>query len=73
MENDKNLEKQEEALKEEEMDGAAGGMRTSGSLDPHCPRCESKMFIVAINGAPSNLACCLKCGYECKLTAALLG
>ena len=59
MENDKNLEKQADALKEEELDRVAGGMRTSGNWNPGCPKCGSEMK-VNIN----YLARCPKCGYE---------
>ena len=59
MENDKNLEKQADALKEEELDRVAGGMRTSGNWNPYCPKCNSEMKVYA-----NNLARCTKCGYE---------
>lgn len=72
MESENKLEKQADALKEEELDSVAGGMRTHGSLNPHCPRCGLEMSIAEINGAPSNFAYCLKCGYECRLTAKLI-
>ncbi len=72
MENDKSLEKQADALKEEELDSVAGGMRTSGTWTPCCPRCGLEMSITVINSAPSNFAYCLKCGYEYRLTAKLI-
>ncbi|WP_369283947.1 hypothetical protein [Oscillibacter sp. GMB15532] len=72
MESDKNLEKQAGALKEEDLDRVAGGMRTHGSLNPHCPKCGLEMFIAEINGAPSNFAYCSKCSYECRLMATLI-
>ena len=59
MENDKNLEKQADALKEEELDSVAGGMRTSGTWNPSCSKCGSKMDMY-INA----LVRCPKCGYE---------
>lgn len=59
MENGKNLEKQADVLKEEDLDRVAGGMRTSGNWNPYCPKCGSEMKVHT-----NNLAHCPECGYE---------
>ena len=64
MENNKKFEKQADALKEEELDGVAGGMLKQAIMNPCCPRCNSAMLIDAKDGVPQPLARCPKCGYE---------
>ena len=59
MGNDKNLEKQADVLKEEELDRVAGGMRTSGTWNPCCPKCGSKMDVHI-----DTLVRCPQCGHE---------
>ena len=68
MEKDKNLEKQAEALKEEDLDSVAGGMRTSGSGNPDCPKCGTEMGI-----RMTGFYACPKCGYAKEATVVLMG
>lgn len=67
MEKDKNLEKQADALKGEELDSVVGGMRTSGTGNPFCPKCGSKMDMYI-----NTLVRCPKCGYEYYAEALVL-
>ncbi|MEM1483443.1 hypothetical protein V6615_01050 [Oscillospiraceae bacterium PP1C4] len=70
MENDKNLEKQADALKEEDLESVSGGMIRKGNMNPACPRCNSATIIVAKDGVMQALARCPKCGYEWETTIA---
>ena len=68
MEDDKKTEKKSDALKEEELDSVAGGMRTSGFGNPLCPKCGSEMDM-----RTTGYVFCQKCGYEREATVAWVG
>lgn len=68
MEKVKNLEKQADALKEEELDSVVGGMRTSGFGNPLCPKCGTEMDM-----RTTGYVFCQKCGYKREATIAYVG